>query len=201
MQALSAGLGSRFGRYRHLPPSPRAKRGQRAGVRRGWFLRYAQSETKQKSRPKKEPPQRKGWKKKGSKVEVPLRKKQTGKASPTPSRRRGCAAHAGESWRFLGGTRFSLCGRVELLRQKIPPARFWRACGDPPALALLKVWQIPAPAPKPPREARPIPRRSWVVFLRGVWLFGCLPARPARRPKGGGAVPRLTDLIGSVNTA
>jgi len=117
LQALSAGLGSRFGRYRHLHPSPRAKRGQRAGVRRGWFLRYAQSETKQKSRPKKEPPQRKGWKKKGSKVEVPLRKKQTGKASPTPKRRRGCAAHAGESWRFLGGTRFSLCGRVELLRR------------------------------------------------------------------------------------
>ena len=36
------------------------------------------------------------------------------KASPTPSRRRGCAAHVGDSWRVLDGTRFSLCGRVAL---------------------------------------------------------------------------------------
>ena len=126
--------------YRHLPPSPRAKRGQRAGARRGWFLRYAQSETKQKSRPKKEPPQRKDWKKKGSKVEVPLRKKQTGKASPTPKRRRGCAAHAGESWRFLGGTRFSLCGRVELLRRmgRVTTAK------DPTSAVLAGLWRSPS---------------------------------------------------------
>jgi len=128
-----------------------------------------------------------------------------GEASPTPSRRRGCAAHAGESWRFLGGTRFSLCGRVELLRRMggVTTANGWSYYGtagwsyygkkagnvttakDPTsavlvglcrrqALALLKAWQIPTTAPKPPREARPIPGRSWVIFLRGVWVFGCL---------------------------
>ena len=27
--------------------------------------------------------------------------------------------------------------------------------------------------PPNPRRRRPIPGRSWVIFLRGVWLFGC----------------------------
>jgi len=49
-----------------------------------------------------------------------------------------------------------------------------RVCGAAKRWLLLKVWQIPTTAPKPPREARPIPGRSWVIFLRGVWLFGCL---------------------------
>ena len=34
----SAGFGSRFGRYRHLPPSPRAKRGQYLSARGFSFL-------------------------------------------------------------------------------------------------------------------------------------------------------------------
>ena len=110
------------------------------------------------------------------------------KASPTPSRRRGCAAHAGESWRFLGGTRFSLCGRVELLRRMgrvttVQPGRVTTA-KDPTSAASGGPVAIPQRwpcsrfgryrhLPPNPRRRRPIPRRSWVIFFRGVWLFGC----------------------------
>jgi len=69
-------LCSRFGRYRHLPPSPRAKRGQYLGARGLFFWGVFGCLAVQS------------------------------KASPTPSGRRGCAAHAGESLEILGWNPF-----------------------------------------------------------------------------------------------
>jgi len=74
---------------------------------------------------------------------------------------------------------------------KTPPARFWRAFASVERWTWLKVWQIPTPAPKPPREARPRSRRSWVFFLRGVWLFAGHDQSPKRR-----SGPALTVLKG-----
>jgi len=47
---------------------------------------------------------------------------------------------------------------------KSPPARFWRVCGAAKRWLLLKVWQIPTPAPKPPPKAAKKQARRGLVF-------------------------------------
>jgi len=198
----SAGFCSRFGRYRHLPPNPRRRR---PIPRRSWviFLRGV-------------------WLFGCSKQGQPDAQKAAGLC-------RACWVFLE---RILNGTRFSLCGRVELLRRMggVTTANGWSYYGtagwsyygkkagnvttakDPTSAVLAGLWRSPSAGlaqgladtdtcPQAPARSA---ANTWALVgyffegCLGVWLFK---ARPARRPKGGGAVPRLTDLNGSVNTA